>query len=140
VTATYNSTTVGSSGLSTVRFLIGDTSTGTALLTDEEINAVLTNYSSNHSLAAAWCCDSIAATYSRQADTENEGLAVKASQRAAAYTKRAEILRRQAGYGARLFVGGRSEATKDTRAQDTDYVQPFFKRGMDDYPQSSSST
>jgi len=50
------------------------------------------------------------------------------------------ILRRQAGYGARLFVGGRSEATKDTRAQDTDYVQPFFKRGMDDYPQSSSST
>jgi len=117
VTATYNSTTVGSSGLSTVRFLIGDTSTGTALLTDEEINAVLTNYSSNHSLAAAWCCDSTAA-----------------------YTKRAEILRRQAGYGARLFVGGRSEATKDTRAQDTDYVQPFFKRGMDDYPQSSSST
>lgn len=137
---TYNSSNVGSSGLATVRFLIGDTSSGTYHMEDGEINAVLDNITSNHTYAAAYCAENISAYYSRQADTRNEGLDIMASQRAKAYTRLAQNLRWRVGALAGIFVGGRSQQTKDDRAEDTDYVQPAFTREMDDYPGTIAST
>lgn len=140
MTWTYNSTAVGSSGLSTVRFHIGDYSSGDQLLTDEAIQAVLSNIVANHMLASAYCADALAANYSRQADTRNEGLDVMASQRAKAFAKLAVDLRRRAGSSATIFVGGRSKQTKDDRRADDDLVQPEFERGADDFPGTIAST
>ena len=137
---TYASTNIGSSGLATVRFYVGETSSGTAILTDEEINAILSNVTANHYLAAALCADALAGYYSDQADTRNEGLDVNASQRAKAYERMATRLRRQAYTGATLFVGGRSKQTKEDRAAESDLVQPFFGREMDDFPGTIAST
>mgnify|MGYP001619543797 CR=1 FL=1 len=137
---TYNSTNIGSSGLATVRFHSGETSSGTAILTDAEINAVLDNITANYYLAAAICCDNLAAHYASQADTRNEGLEVAASQRSKAYERRAVALRSRANYGATIFAGGRSKQTKEDRAADTDLVQPSFTKDMHDFPASVDSS
>lgn len=131
---TYASTNVFSSGLATVRFLTGETSSGSNILTDEEINAVLDNRTANHYLAAAICCEALESYYADQADTRNEGLDVAASQRAKAYNRKASALRRQAYTGASVFVGGRSKDTKEDRAAESDLVQPAFTRDMHDFP------
>lgn len=140
MTWTFNSSSVGSSGLATVRFYTGDTSSGTQLMTDEVINAVLTNIATDYTHAAIYCLESLAAQYSFQADTRNEGLDIMGSQRAKAYAQRAADLRRRVGLGAELFVGGRSQDTKDDYADDSDLVQPAFEREMDDFPGTISSS
>lgn len=134
MTWTYNSTSIGSSGLATVRFLIGDTNTNDQLVTDEEISAVLSNITANNYLAGALVLDRLTGYYSRQADTDNEGLNVKGSQRAQAFAKQAATLRRQAYTSATVFVGGRSKATKEDREAESDLVQPAFTRDMHDFP------
>lgn len=133
---TYYSSNLASSSKDAVRLWIGDTSTSAHLLTDEEIQYVLGSISSNVIMASAECCDLVVAKYSRQADFDNEGLAVKASQRAEAYRKRAIDLRRRITALADIFVGGRSISEKETRREDTDLVQPYFERDRDDYPGS----
>lgn len=140
MTWTFNSTNVGSSGLATVRFLIGDVSSGDQLVQDETITAVLTNVTSNNYLAGALVCDQLSGYYSRQADTRNEGLDVNASQRAKAFRTQAAQLRRQAYTGATMFIGGRSMQTKEDRRAETDLVQPAFETGMHDYLGTVSSS
>lgn len=137
---TYNSSQVGSSGLSTIRFYTGETSSSSAILTDEAINAVLDNMVTNHLLAAAVCADALAAHYADQADVENEGLTVKASQRAQAYERLSASLRRRAGQSAPIYVGGRSKQEKRDREGDSDLVQVAFSRTRDDFPGTSAST
>ncbi len=137
---TYSSTNIGSSGLATVRFLIGDTSSGDILSTDEEINAVLTNITSNNYLAGALVLENLAGRYSRQADTRNEGIDVKASQRAQAFRTQAYTLRRQAQMGATIFAGGRSKQAKEDAKDDTDRIQSSFEKDQWDFPGTVAST
>lgn len=101
---------------------------------------MLDNITANHLLASAYCCEMLASYYSIQADTQNEGLAVRASQRASAFTRRAFDLRRRAGIGAGIYIGGRSKQEKEDRAADTDLVQPSFTRDMHDFPGSIASS
>lgn len=139
---TYNSTGIGSSGISTIRFLIGDTSSGTNnLLTDEEITGALTFYANNR-LAAAVCCESISARYAVEVDTQNGELSVKASQRSEAFAQLGARLRVEAYSETPIYVGGRSKDEKVDRADDSDLVQPMFQKGQDDYygPLGSTST
>jgi len=140
MTFTYNSSNVGSSGLSTVRFYTGETVSGTAILADEEISAVLANIEANHYRAAAICCDNLAAHWASYVDTRNEGLDISASQRSKAYERQAVILRRRGTASAGMFVGGRSQNTKQSRDADTDFVQPNFRMGQDDFPGTIAST
>lgn len=135
MTWTYQSSDLGSSSVDDVRIWIGDTSSGDQLLQDEEIQFVLNNYTANVLLASAECCELIASGFARKADFANEGLSVKASQRADAYTKRAGNLRdRAVSATLDIFVGGRSISDKEDRAGESDLVQPFFTRDRDDYP------
>lgn len=140
MTFTYNSSNVGSSGLASVRFYTGETASGTAVLTDEEIQAVLSNIETNHYRAAAICCDNLAAHWASYVDTRNEGLDISASQRSKAYERRAAALRRRGSASASIFVGGRSQNTKQSRVADTDLVQPNFRMGQDDFPGTIAST
>lgn len=140
MTWTYNSSNLSNSSKDAVRLWTGDVSSGDQLLSNEEINYILNNVTANVILASAECCELIAASFARKADTQNEGLAVKASQRAQAYERRAKELRARRFANASIFVGGRSVATKNTREKDSDYVQPAFTRGQDDYEEASATS
>lgn len=136
---TYTSTDIGTSGITTVRFLIGDTSSGQNtglglpnLLTDADITGALTMFS-NFYLAAARCADVLAARHATQVTVRNEGLTVQASDRHAHYLALARQLRADAYISATPYVGGRSVSEKEDRAADTDLVQPVFRKGQDDY-------
>lgn len=131
---TYNSTNVGSSSLATIRFYVGDTSSSDQLVLDGEITGIRDNLAGNDLAAAVIVLDSLSAQFARFVDTDNEGLSVKASQRATAFAARAQQLRLQGWQTAELFVGGRSLADKEDRREDSDYVQPSFERGRDDFP------
>ena len=144
MTWTYHSSDLSStdSTLQTrtvVRRLIGDTSTGDPLLDDAEIDWTLTQTPSQY-LAAAECCDMISGAYARQVNTQNEGLSVSASDRKRHFAELAARWRRRACGSAGIYVGGRSQAEKDERAEDGDLVQPFFTRESDDFNFGSTST
>lgn len=137
---TYNSSNLGNSSMDDVRLRIGDVSSGDQQLANEEITYILGSVTSNVVLASIECCDLLAARYARYADTRNEGLDVKASQRFEHYRQLAATLRRQANSVAEVFVGGLSLDTKEDRAEDTDLVQPSFYRDRDTYPSTIASS
>jgi len=75
---------------------------------NEAIVFYLSERGDSVSLAAADCCDIIAAKFSREVDTKNGALSVSASQRAAAYRKLGEDLRAQGAEFCEVFFGGQS--------------------------------
>lgn len=115
-----------------VRFLIGDTDTTDQQLQDGEITWVLTRVGCIEK-AAAKCCRALAAKYSRQADSTVGDLAVKKSQRAAAYLELAIQLEQDSPDGA-VYVGGVNVSEKQTYEGDTDLLAPKFFRDMQKYP------
>ena len=120
-----------------IRFLSGDTSSGNPMVTDEEITYTSTAVPNNN-MAAAKVCRAIAARFSPQADTDNAGLRVSASQRAKAFADRAKELERDACKSAGIVVGGRLVSEKQTAEADNTIKQPAFSIGMDDYDVGST--
>ena len=114
-----------------VRFFCGDTDSSDQLLSDAEVDYILT-LESKVIQAAATACEMIASKFAREADTKNGALSVKASQRAAAYEKRAPLLRSKGNREVDVFAGGLTISGKDSLNQRTDDVQPNFKVGQDD--------
>lgn len=115
-----------------VRLMIGDTNTSDQLIQDEEIEFYLLQNSDEVITSAVDCCEAIAAEFSRQADTTNGALSVKASQRAKAYLVLAERVRdKLANYG-EIFVGGATWDDVETLDDDSSLVQPDFKQRMFD--------
>ena len=122
-----------------VRFRVGDTDITDGLVSDEEIDFALTESSSVYA-AAAFVCDHIAARFSREADKSvsasvGQSVTHHLSQRAAAFRALAKALR-QEGSAATVgapYCGGISIADKADNEEDSDIVQPFFKRGQYEY-------
>jgi len=114
-----------------VRFWCGDTDSSDQLLADAEIDYILT-LESKVIQAAATACEMIASKFAREADTKNGALSVKASQRAAAYEKRASLLRSKTNREVEVFAGGLTVSGKDSLNESTTAVQPGFKTGQDD--------
>jgi len=118
-----------------VRFLSGDTDTTDQLVTDEEIAWLLTENPNVYS-AAAEACRAIASAFARFSDKSVGDISESASQKAEAYTKRADDL--EAGIMVIPSFGGLSISEKETLDQDTDAVQPSFRIGQDDHPEIPS--
>lgn len=119
-----------------VRFLVGDTDSGSPLVTDEEIAYVLTDTSSPLQ-AAARVAESIAARYSRDADRRVGNLSLQSSQRAKAFLELASRLRRRASMAlgaSGWYAGGISKDDKETVEANTDRVTPAFTRDLFDTP------
>jgi hypothetical protein len=85
-----------STTLDKVRLLIGDTDSSSFELSDDEINFFLTERADNIYLAAADCCDALAAKYARAYDFETDGQRFSRSQVAKAYAERAALFRARA--------------------------------------------
>lgn len=128
----------GASTRDWVRFRIGDTDTTDQLLSDEEINAALSD-EGNQYAAAAVCAEAIAGTFAREADKSVGPLSISASQKAAMYAKLAQRLRAQVGRKVAPWLGGRSQDDVDTAKADTDRVDPAFEVGQWDLPGSADT-
>jgi hypothetical protein len=130
------------SNLAKVRFLCMDTDSTDQLLADAEIEYVL-SVQTNVTLAAARCCENIAAKFARKPSFSNGALSMGA-ERVKQYTDLAATLRRQASAEgnttATIKVGGRKISERDDLANDTTVVQPSFAQGLDDNPHVPNTT
>lgn len=127
-----------------VRLLVGDKTSSTALLQDDEVDFFLTTSGNNVYLAASLAADAIAAEFSRKADTTVESVSVKYSQRAEQYRKLSARMKAQASgagiSGANVSVTGVSRDAIRTQRQDTDRVQNKFTEGRFDNPPDDYDT
>ncbi len=144
MTATYTGRP-GSRNIDAVRVLIQDTSTGSAVLQDEEIQYFI-DQTPHLYLAAAEAAGAVAGHYAGLArvDSKKVGdLQIVAGDaigtRVREYRNLADTLRRQAAMKATPFSGGISVADKDLQEADTDYDRPFAALGMHDNPASTST-
>lgn len=147
MTWTYNAAALSTSDRAKVRLMIGDTDSSRQQLQDEEIDYVLTQETSP-TLAAAACCDLLAAKYAYLVNTENSELRVSAAARFKHYQDLADRLR-EGGAGtipldgsltlADMYVGGASRSDKQALAENSDIVQPSFSIGQDDFPTNPQS-
>ena len=128
MTWTYSVLTLSTTPKDQVRLLIGDTDTTFQLMQNEEIEWLLSENSNSVLAAAIDCCEAIAAEFSKEADTKNGQLSVKASQRAEAYLILAAKLRKKIGAMADIFVGGATWDDVNTLDDDPSLVQPSFKQ------------
>lgn len=145
MTWTYTPSSLASSALFQVRLLIGDTLSTDQQLQDEEIDFVLTERPNLYG-AAAECCRSLAAKFSRSVDQAAGATRAAFSQLAKAYNaKAADFEAKAAAAGSALpYAGGISVADKQRQEMDPDRVQPQFDLGMDDdflpFPSAGNET
>ena len=116
-----------------VRALSGDVLTADQQVSDEFIAGYLSMFGNVFRTAAA-ICRHLAAKYSRQVTQARDDLRKDLSDRAKAYADRAKELDEQASSATMgalspaIFAGGVFTADRDTRADDTTMIQPFFRR------------
>ena len=132
-----------SSGLDSVRFLIGDTDPTDKQLGDEEILFLLDQRSSFYG-AAAIACLTLVAKYSREVTKQVGDLRVSAEQRQMHYQQLHEHYNTQAGEASAFtdskpYAGGISRADRLNDIEDTDRVQPAFSQGDMDNPNSQNN-
>ncbi|NIQ91026.1 MAG: hypothetical protein GWM98_04755 [Nitrospinaceae bacterium] len=122
-----------------VRFLIGDTCKSDKLVDNREIEYAITKQATLQ-LAAAMVLRTLAARYTRYVsekvgDVSTSNVAARAND----FVKRAEELDPHGiTSGGDLFAmpsfGGLSISEKETLDEDSDAVQPIFRKGQDDIP------
>lgn len=118
------------------RFLVGDTDSGSQLISDEEINYLLVKYPSPLS-AAAQGARAIAAKLSTFVDEKTGDISVSNSMLAKQFRDLADQLQGQLSeFDIAVFAGGISVSDVDTRNADTDRVDGEFEIGMQDNPNS----
>lgn len=127
-----------------VRVLAGQTSSGDdVLVSDAFITFALSEASQNAYLAAAICCDSLAAGYAAQPLRESIGKdGLSWGDRAAAFRQQSGQLRVSATRHSAtpIYVGGISESDKDIDEGNTDVPSYAFMRGQFDNPNVAGST
>ena len=127
MTWTYNSASIGTD-LAKVRLMIGDTDTDDQQLTDEEIQFFIDTEQTIF-MAAYRCALALVAEYARLVDKEMGDLKLLAAQRHRHYLRLADRLSQKNVPGI-PSAGGIYQTEKDTLTDNTNWVQPFFKRGM----------
>jgi hypothetical protein len=80
------------------------------------------------------CCTTLAARYSRLADTTVDDVSVRHTQKAEQYRALGRQLAASAALATSPFAGGLSLADKQTREQDDDRVSPSFTRTLHQSP------
>lgn len=117
-----------------VRFLVGDTDTSDQLVNDAEIAYAVAEEADNL-MAAARIAKAIAAKFARLVDKSVGDLSISYNQRQEAFLNLAsELETRSNRSGAAPYAGGISVSDKETVEDNTDRVEPSFKKGMNDNP------
>ena len=124
----YSTISLATNKKNQVRLLIGDTNSSFPILQDEEITFFLTENDDSVLAAAIDCCEAAAAEFSKEADTKNGALSVKASQRSEQYLVMAEKLRLRLSSYSDIFVGGATWSDVNDLDDDPSLIQPSFKQ------------
>jgi len=123
----------GASSKDAVRFLIGDTDSRDQLISDQEIDYLVSAVGTTNE-AAAQACEAISVG-GRLVDKEVDDLVIKGRQRAEQYRDLAKALRnRRVGSRLGVYAGGISIADGRARDIDQDRPSPAFDRGQFDNP------
>ena len=138
---TYDPSALDTEPLYEVRFIIGDTAIDKPLLDDEEIEYYLAKYDDAVQMTAVKCCEAIAAKYAKFSKKRVNGVEVEIEDVAGKYMRLAKHLR--ANIAATSGVTGAPWAVtrksqKDAINEDSDLINPAFKRGMHDNPKGST--
>jgi len=123
-----------------VRFLIGDTDEDDPLVQDEEIKWFTDNWS-DHYMAAAAICDSLAGKFAREVNVSADGISYSGNQIAQNFTQLAQQLRQMSGMDRKHgvpYVGGISWKERAKADTDKDRVPEYFRSHMHDHPDSGS--
>jgi hypothetical protein len=132
VTWTFNEASI-TTNLARVRVAIGDTNVNDQVLSDEIINAYLSDNGSDIRATSIACIrEGILPRFARKTDRSNLGISTTRSQLFQHYTDLLKMLESAAGSTAAIFCGGISEVAKDAINSDADTVAPMFYRGQDD--------
>ena len=128
-----------SSALDAIRFLIGDTDTNDQLLANEEISWINSQVSGSSTSTDSLYTSSyramitIASKFSRLADQAVGDMRVDMSQKSKNAREQAKELKRLAeseGGTPTPYAGGITWSDRETDADNSDIVQPYFKRGQ----------
>lgn len=115
-----------------IRLLIGDTVTSDQQFMDEEIDYFLDVNNDDVFSATKQAVLALIAKYSREVDTWMGHTRVERSQRVRSYNKLYEQLCNDpTRLLAVMSVGGISKDANDALFNDSDVIQPFFRRNMD---------
>lgn len=134
----------GHDPLDHVRFLVGDTSTSTPDLSDEEV-AFLLDTEGSPTRAAARAAETLSARYSKTASEKRVGpltiiQGTRAMSKSMEFGRLAKLLWARAASGdSTPYAGGTSLNDKSIRQTDPDRVKPSFSRRMMEYPTGSTS-
>jgi hypothetical protein len=131
VSFTYSSSSI-STDLAKVRLTIGDTDRDQALLSDEEINYYLARKASV-TLAAIDCVKAILAKMARDVDRNNLGMSATRSQKTQHYRDLLKDLQAESMTVGEVFVGGVSEAERESIEEDEDFEPGTISRDADRY-------
>jgi len=136
-TRTLQITVAFASSIGRVRMLAGDADTSDELMTDNQYAWALDESSDNIYGAASLIARAIAGKFARRADTSIGELRVSYSQRVTQYNDiAARMTREEVKRGGSVSVigapraGGISQSAVDAVRDNTDRVQPSFRRGM----------
>jgi hypothetical protein len=114
------------------RLELGDTDSSDPLITDEELDYLLTS-EGDPLHAALMAAQSLAAKYGRQVDYQQPNdISESQSQRSEAFAAIADRLERRISRNASPYAGGVTIADVEAHRTDTGIVQPYFESGEDE--------
>lgn len=135
----YASTEITTTDRYWVRWRLGLTSSSEQLQQDEEIDAALASYGTKQAAAAA-VARAISMSFARRADMTMGKLSISHSQKSERWDELAKKVEIEIGSGGDApvpWAAAHSHSRKDAIEEGTDRVEPFFSRGMHDYPGTS---
>lgn len=135
MTFTWSETDL-STALARVRFAIGDTDADAALLSDEQIAAILELHPDERN-AAVVCVRRILAKLARDIDVSGAGMSVSRSLKTQHFRDLLAELQEESDTGAIPILTGISISRDETLDADTDIRTAAFRVGRDDNPEAS---
>ncbi len=132
MTFSYESTAPESSARSYIRLVLGQTSSGSSRLEDEEIDAFL-SLEGTRDIAAAHAADAIGAGFASSVDKSVGKLKISMAAASDHFFTLANRLRYKAASRAAPYAGGINSDDKLAVEQQTDRVEPAFTVGMHDF-------
>ncbi|MAB56865.1 MAG: hypothetical protein CL524_04870 [Aequorivita sp.] len=123
------------SNLDKVRLKLGDTVSTDQLLSNETINALLTEHNQDIDLATISCCRAIIAQFNRTIDRSGAGMNANRSIIVENYRQLlGELLKLNRGNSGARYDGSFSRSRKETIEDDSDFILPSGRESEFDYP------
>ena len=124
-----------------VRLRIGDTDTNDQILSNETIDALLTEHSSDVMLATISCVRAIIAKYARNMTRGAIGMTADMSVFVAHYQELlSDLIKQNRGNSGVRYASAFSDSRKEAIESDSNFIQPFASVGMTDYPGSGQNS